>query len=422
MEFMQGIFRLAGIWDARSTIFVQDDMTSRLLDEASVTLTTILNDRWNQGKELKWKLEHTGTNGDHIVIKIGDPAIKGRYTRPSLRSSGFRTYFLLSMIIFARTANKPTNSYVYLFDEPGTYLHPSAQLDLQRSFETIADQTQIIYTTHSLFLVSKNYPERNRVISKTGQGTKIDQKPFSRNWKSVRESLGILLSNNFLIAEKTLLVEGPSDVIYLLDAVKKLKRAKKLDVDLNDLSIVDAGDSQNYIAMAKLMLSEGREIVALLDGDKSGKGVDMQLQKLCAAEMKAKRLHIVCLPENNSSEDVFADLAVLKIATCSAFNELVKSGARVAKEGIKIDDEMKRIAPTEGTTLGRLLDQITNTFFKPNEKISKLLIATLYENEMEKKSDALASDQAAKELEGIKKLLNLRGEKSTESGVFQEAE
>ena len=222
LEFMQGIFRLAGLWDHRKTIFKQDETTSKLLDKASVELTKILNDRWNQGKELKWKLKHTGTNGDHITIEIEDPAIEGRYTRPSLRSSGFRTYFLLSMIIYARTHNKPSNSNIYLFDEPGTYLHPSAQLDLQRRFEAIADEAQIVYTTHSLFLVSKNYPERNRVISKTKQGTKIDQKPFSKNWKSVRESLGILLSNNFLIADKTLLVEGPSDIIYILESVRRV--------------------------------------------------------------------------------------------------------------------------------------------------------------------------------------------------------
>lgn len=169
-EFMQGMFRLAGLWEHRGTIFAQNPTTSKILDRASGTLTRILNDQWNQGKELKWKFKHTGTNGDHIVIEIEDPAIRGRYTRPSLRSSGFRTYFLLSMIIFARTQNKTANSNIYLFDEPGTYLHPSAQLDLQRSFETIADHTQIIYTTHSLFLVSKNYPQRNRVVSKNKAG------------------------------------------------------------------------------------------------------------------------------------------------------------------------------------------------------------------------------------------------------------
>src|SRR5258705_344992 len=60
-EFMQGIFRIAGIWDARKTIFSQNDTNAKTLSQASETLTSVLNDKWNQGKNLKWKLEHTGT-------------------------------------------------------------------------------------------------------------------------------------------------------------------------------------------------------------------------------------------------------------------------------------------------------------------------------------------------------------------------
>jgi predicted ATP-dependent endonuclease of OLD family len=420
-EFMQGIFRLAGLWDSRNQIFIQNDTTSKQLKEASEVLTKILNDQWNQGKDLKWIFEHTGTNGDTIVIKIEDPAIKGRYTRPSLRSSGFRTYFLLSMIIYARSQNASANSYIYLFDEPGTYLHPSAQLDLQRSFETIADKAQLAYTTHSLFLISKNYPSRNRVISKTVGGTKIDLKPFTKNWKSVRQSLGVLLSNNFLIAEKTLLVEGPSDVIYLLDALKRLKATAQIDVDLNDMSIVDAGDLQNYVAMAKIMLSEGRSVVALADGDASGKKLQAQLQSYCAAELKTKMLQIHLLPDNKSSEDVFADLVSLQKAARKSFEQLVADGSRTPKAGIKIADSIKEICPTEVTTLGKTIEKVTKSWFATQDKISKLLIAIFYEDEVES-SKAAPPPEALVELEKIKILLDLRSEKSKQTGVFEEVQ
>jgi len=418
-EFMQGIFHQAGLWEHRKNVFAQNDTTSRKLKEASTTLTKVLNDTWKQGSELKWIFEHTGTNGDHIGIRIEDPAIQGRYTRPSLRSSGFKTYFLLSMIIYARTQKHPSDTHIYLFDEPGTYLHPAAQLDLQRSFETIADQAQIFYTTHSLFLVSKNYPQRNRVVSKTADGTKIDQKPFSKNWKSVRDSLGILLSNNFLIAEKTLFVEGPSDIIYLLDAIKKLKATQKIDIDLNDLSIVDAGDSQNYSAMAKIMLSEGRNIVALLDGDASGKRLKAQLEKTCAPEAQDKRLQIHCLPDGKSTEDVFANVETLKKATKNALLKLVEDGARVLKEDFQADEEIEKIIPKDGTTLGRVLNDVSKSWFKPQEPISKLLIATLYED-LNEPDPTLSDRGCVEELKAIAQLLNLRGEKSKEAGVFTE--
>jgi predicted ATP-dependent endonuclease of OLD family len=417
---MQGIFRLAGLWEKRETIFNQNDMTSRQLATASTTLTRILNDQWNQGRELKWKFEHTGTNGDTIIIKIEDPAISQRFTRPSLRSSGFKTYFLLSMIVYARSQNPAKNKYIYLFDEPGTYLHPSAQLDLQRSFEAIADNAQIVYTTHSLFLISKNYPVRNRVISKTSDGTKIDQKPFSRNWKSVRQSLGILLSNNFLIAEKTLLVEGPSDIVYLLDALRKLKATGAIDIDLNDMSIVDAGNSQNYVALAKLMLSEGRNVVALLDGDQGGKNISAQLSRSCTAELQRRVLQIHHLPENTSTENIFADLQTLKVAIRDSWEALISEGARERNPNVDPDAVISGIGVVDGITLGATIDTETATLFLHPEKISKLLIAIKYEDRTES-SEIPMPEAALPELKKISALLNLRGEKARQSGIFEDA-
>lgn len=417
-EFMQGIFRLAGLWDVRKEIFTQNDKTSKLLDEASEKLTNVLNTKWNQGRDLKWKIKHTGTNGDQIVIKIKDPAIGSQYTRPSLRSSGFRTYFLLSMITYARTENKIADSYIYLFDEPGTYLHPHAQLDLQRSFETISNKTQIIYTTHSLFLINKNYPDRNRVISKTKEGTKIDQKPFVRNWKSVRESLGILLSNNFLIAEKTLLVEGPSDVIYILYAIKKLKSSGDIDIDLNDLSVVDAGSSENYLAMAKLMIAEGREVVGLLDGDKKGDEIEKQLGKVCEKEIKDKKLQILKLPKEKSIEDIFADISVVKNSIEAVVNDLVTLGIRKLKNGIVLKDEIEKITIDPNTTLGKIIEDKTTSIFDPEIKLSKLSIALKFEDIV---TESVVLPQGAKEqIIKIKEKLSLKNEKNDEELIFEE--
>jgi predicted ATP-dependent endonuclease of OLD family len=417
-EFMQGIFMLAGIWEQRDTVFTADDKTSKILDEASKRLTTVLNDQWNQGKNLNWKLKHAGTNGDHIEIKIEDPSVRNRYTRPSLKSSGFQTYFLISMIVLARTQKDDAEKYIYLFDEPGTYLHPHAQLDLQRSFEIISDDAQIIYTTHALFLINKNYPRRNKVVSKTVDGTKIDQKPFQKNWKSVRESLGILLSNNFLIAEKTLLTEGPSDVIYILDAIKRLKEEEKLDVDLNDLSIVDAGSPDNYLAMAKLMLSEGRDVVALVDGDKAGEENKKKLLKTCQKEYEGGKLKIVTLPTGKSIEDIFTDITILQEAIAGVSKSIVDNGVRAYKDGIKLEDEIKKIKPSSTATLGAIIDEKTSSLFVKEEKLSKLSIALAYEDLVAQKKTSV-SNEASKILDQLKKELSLRGEKAPDVGVFE---
>jgi predicted ATP-dependent endonuclease of OLD family len=322
------------------------------------------------------------------------------------------------MIILARTNNN-SNKFLYLFDEPGTYLHPQAQLDLQRTFEIISGKAQIVYTTHSLFLISKNYPRRNKVVSKTKEGTKIDQKPFQKNWKSVRESLGILLSNNFLIAEKTLLTEGPSDVIYILDAIKRLKGERRIDIDLNDMSIVDGGSSNNYLAMAKLMLSEGREVVALLDGDEGGDTTESKLKKTCPHEFGVEKLKITKLPQGNSIEDLFADVPSLQEAVKNVALFMIDNKLRVLKDNIDIDTEVKNIVPTKGITLGKILDKATASLFKEAETLSKLSIALVYEDIVAQREIKI-SNNAQILLEKLKIDLAIRGEKTVDAGVFEE--
>ena len=418
-EVMQGIFHLAGLWEYRDILFNQNDKTTRILSDASQELTSILNDKWNQGKNLKWRLVHSGTNGDHITIQIQEPAITSRFTRPSLRSSGFQIYFVLSMMINARKYNKPEDSYIFLFDEPGTYLHPYAQIDLQRSFESVAEASQIVYATHSIFLINKNYPKRNRVVSKTKDGTKIDQKPFQKNWKSVRESLGVLLSNNFLIAEKTLLVEGPSDIIYLLDAINRLKKTEKIDIDLNDFSIVDAGNSENYIAMAKLMLSEGREIVALVDGDESGDKIIEKLKIVCEKEFNNGKITYIKLGKNKSIEDLFSNITFLKEAIENLSNELIDSGVRNLLGEIDLANEIRKLKSSGNQTLGYKIKELTKRWFDPHESLSKLSIALVYEDIVESKNFS-PKEEAIKVIEELKTKMNLKGEKSADKGAFEE--
>lgn len=268
--------------------------------------------------------------------------------------------------------------------------------------------------------MNKNHPERNKVISKTADGTKINQKPYLNNWKSVRESLGILLSNNFLIADKTLVVEGSSDVIYILDSIKRLKEAGSVDIDLNDLSIVDAGDFQNYVAMTKLMLSEGREIVALVDGNTEGDRIKNDLKRVCEEELKSKKLTVFQLDKDKSIEDFCTDAKFLKKAVKGVVNDLVSQGVRKLKSSINLDAELRKIKRLKTRTLGKTINNITSNLFDPEDKVSKLSIALKYED-LVKEENIEVGVETLNLVKKIKKMLNIKGEKAAERGVFEEA-
>jgi predicted ATP-dependent endonuclease of OLD family len=59
-------------------------------------------------------------------------------------------------------------NYVLLIDDPGVYLHILGQRDLLQTLERIAKKNQIIYVTHSPFLIDCDYLERNRIFEKEG--------------------------------------------------------------------------------------------------------------------------------------------------------------------------------------------------------------------------------------------------------------
>lgn len=435
-ELIKGLFITADIWEMRDQLFGDTEQSGKKIEKASEQLTKVMQEKWAQNDGSIWKLKQSGASVDVLKLRLQDNAVSAVDVPPSRKSSGFRTFFLLSMMITARIHDSKEQPHIFLFDEPGTYLHPRAQIDLQRSFEKRAEDAQLVYTTHSLFLVSKNYPERNRVVSKTKDGTKVDQKPFINNWKSVRSSLGIVMSNNFLIADKSILFEGPSDQFYLYNAIRKLKR-EGVDIDLNDFSTVDGGDSENYIAMAKVLIEEGRSILCIADGDSTGgeilKGVEIvrknEVEKKTArlktnpeeAQVPDPNIEQLQLDKGLSIEDVFADKKLLLKAIENVANNLVSLKIRTFIEGFEIKKGIHDIETASGKTLGAIINDESEKWFVGGDKISKLSIALEYDR-LAHEEEYIVTKQAKSLVIKIKQILNLKGEKSAESGVLGEVE
>jgi len=298
-EFLQGVFFYAGL-DPRncSDIFNQDDKTQRALDIASKKLDNSLRDLWGQGTELHFELRHRGTA---IELFADDPAIKRRKARMSKRSSGVTQFFRVSMVLYARRMKNPANSYIYLFDEPGVLLHPQGQRDLLQVFEQLADQNQIVYATHSLFLLNQNFPERHRLIFKDDEGTKVDQKPYRQNWKLATDALGVYLTSNILFSNKVLLVEGDSDPMYLYELFRQLNKSSDADVDLNALGIMSFYDYQNLRFLLQVFKRDGNNtsLLVIADGDLEGKTIIQRVTTLC----KKLEVSTIRLPDGRSVED-----------------------------------------------------------------------------------------------------------------------
>jgi len=374
LEPLQGVFFCAGI-DPRNSeaLFRQDDKTIKVLDRASEVLNANLAQLWGQGTDLAFQLRH---QGKEIHFLVDDPAIQTRKARMSKRSEGATQFFRISMMLYARRAKHPANSFLYLFDEPGVYLHPQGQRDLIQVFERVADGSQLVYSTHSLFMLNQNFPPRHRLIYKDKDGTKVEQKPYRQNWKLATDALGVYLTSNILFATKILLVEGDSDPIYIYELFRQLNASGQTDVDLNSLGIMSFCDYQNLRFLIQLFkrTGDGSSIAVLVDGDATGKGILKRVGDLATAQ----DVKLFTLRDNCSIENY----CLFKPEFLAAINRAILGALNAEKRtppdalATRIDSSWAEYAGEPKITAGRWFKDLAKELF--GDEVSKVVLARNY--------------------------------------------
>jgi predicted ATP-dependent endonuclease of OLD family len=172
---------------------------------------------FNSGWVLRTRIENTR----HGVSTIFDE-----------RSAGF-VWFFSFLIWFGQVKKQFGDRVVILLDEPGLTLHAKAQADLLRYIdERLAPNYQVIYTTHSPFMIDPKNLLRARTVEdvfiepKEGRplpneadlGTKVGSEVLSVDRDTLfplQAALGYEITQTMFVGEHTLLVEGPSDLLYL---------------------------------------------------------------------------------------------------------------------------------------------------------------------------------------------------------------
>jgi len=176
---------------------------------------------WKQNPSLEVEFDVHRSPGNnqpgefHVRIKNN----KHRVTVPfDERSRGFVWFF--SFLTAFKKLSEDNEKMVILLDEPGLNLHASAQADLLRFIEDIlAPDHQVIYTTHSPFMVDAQRFERVRTVEDIdNEGVKVSSECLSVDANTVfplQAALGYSLAQTLFLGPNCLLVEGPSDLLYM---------------------------------------------------------------------------------------------------------------------------------------------------------------------------------------------------------------
>jgi energy-coupling factor transporter ATP-binding protein EcfA2 len=253
-----------------------------LLQSASTELTGKFRAWWKQG-EYRFRFQ---ADGDHFRIWVSDDK-RPEDIELEGRSTGLQ-WFLSFYLIFLVESRDSHQGAILLLDEPGLSLHPLAQRDLADFFENLAKTNQILYTTHSPFLVDPDHLDRVKAVYVDANGLtavssdlRVTEKLGVQKTRSiypVYAALGLSASETLLQGCQIVIVEGTSDQLAL-SAMKAYLVGHGLITPKRDIVFIPSGGVRGITAMAGIISAPTDEMpFTLLDNDSAGREMAKKLR------------------------------------------------------------------------------------------------------------------------------------------------
>lgn len=247
------------------------------LNSASLDITNRFNEWYRQRR-------HTidyQADGDYFRIWVADNRRPGVKVELEGRSKGFQWFFSF-YLVFLVESEEGHKDAILLLDEPGLHLHPTAQQELIAFFERLSDDNQLIYTTHSPFLIDGEHLHRVRPVTEDDSG---HSRITAGTWPSDRETIfplqaaaGYAMLQGLFRHKDNVLVEGMSDYYYL-NALGAQCRAAGRAALPEAIYITPCGGAKYVGHIASLFLGQQVRPLVLLDGDEAGRARQNALLK-----------------------------------------------------------------------------------------------------------------------------------------------
>jgi len=186
------------------------------MEGISISITDKVFNFWKQNTQLEVEFDVRDDandappydNGNNLYIRIKNQ--RHKVTVPfSQRSKGFIWFFSFIVWFDSIQEQVDTNDdLILLLDEPGLSLHAMAQADFLRYIDELAQNHQLIYTTHSPFMIHSDRLHIARAVQDFDEGgTKITS-DISRSDSStlfpLQAALGYTIAQNLFIGERNL--------------------------------------------------------------------------------------------------------------------------------------------------------------------------------------------------------------------------
>lgn len=332
-ETAQGLLQLAGT-TLKELMSDEDYETAKAKIEAiGLNITQKVFEFWKQSQDLEVEFDLKANAKDVAPFNNGInlyTRIKNRRHGVTLsfdqRSKGFIWFFSFLVwfdAVQARASTKDT--LILLLDEPGLNLHALAQADLLSYIRKLSEEHQIIYTTHSPFMVDSASLDDVRVVEdRVTEGTKITGDLAGSSDESLfplQAALGYSIARNLFDTKTNVLIEGPADLIVLQHMGALLEASGKLG--LEEATLVPIGGLGKLAAFVALVRPDTQKLVVLLNRPAA---LHQKLEDLTGQKL-IERKHILgysMFLEHGNSEIGIEDLLPAD-AYIAAFNQTYAS-------------------------------------------------------------------------------------------------
>lgn len=260
--------------DAEALRVYRDQLDRRAyqLNAASVRLTNEVRRVWSPSPD-RPEADRLRVIADGQYLKVVVEDELGVEIELDQRSEGFQWLVSFFTVFFAESAGKHANA-ILLLDEPGLSLHGLKQRNFRSTLSRLAARSQMMFTTHSPFLVGPDELDSVRLVELTsrGVGTKVHTTINAADPVSVvplQESLGYDLAQSLFGHERNLVLEQLTDYWYV-DATAHLLREAGWAGLPDDVAMHAAGGAAKLAYYATILHAGKLKVAALLDADAAG--------------------------------------------------------------------------------------------------------------------------------------------------------
>jgi predicted ATPase len=250
---------------------IEDDEKRRQIDErairtssASQVMTRKFTEWWHQRQHsIRYQLD-----GDYLRVWVSDD-LNPSEIELDQRSAGMQYFFSFFLVFLVEAAEMHANS-VLLLDEPGTSLHGTAQARIIELLQVIAKDNQVIYTTHSPFMIDVDHLENVRpVYEEAGSGaTRVSEGTWPADRDALfplQAALGYQLAQSMVLVPRQVMLESVTDYWILAALDHAIKTAGRPGLSPS-ITLVPSGPAGQMVPLASMLAAHHVDLTVLLSG------------------------------------------------------------------------------------------------------------------------------------------------------------